>query len=347
MEWVGDACSGYLRLLDQTKLPSSITYLDCRTVRDVWQAIRQLSVRGAPAIGIAAAFGCVLGAQQGLDEFAEAITYLNSSRPTAVNLFWATARMAACADHATPDVNSTVALCSQLLAEAQLIHAEDRSACHQIGEHGLALLRKLTNDDLRLMTHCNAGALATGGIGTATAPMYAAHTQQLPLIVYANETRPLLQGSRLTSFELGSAGIDVRLITDSMAASVMRSDMIRAIITGADRIAANGDVANKIGTYALAVLANHHDIPFVVAAPSSTFDFDCPDGDAIPIEERASEEITQGFGKRTAPEGVQTYSPAFDVTPSSLITALITERGIVQPVGVERVREVVAPLPID
>ena len=230
----------------------------------------------------------------------------------------------------------------RLLAEAKAIHEEDARMCRQIGEHAWQRIEPLIQaSDGGLLTHCNAGALATGGIGTATAPMYLAHELGRPLAVYADETRPLLQGARLTAFELGRAGIDVTLICDDMAAQVMREGRIACVITGADRIAANGDAANKIGTYNLAVLAKHHGLPFFVAAPSSTFDFALTSGDQIPIEERAANEITEGFGHRTAPAEVKTYSPAFDVTPAELITALITERGIVEPVTTERVRQVV------
>lgn len=217
--------------------------------------------------------------------------------------------------------------------------------CRAIGEHGLPLLTRACHLDqpdrtLAVLTHCNAGALATGGIGTATAPMYLAHEKGLPVRVYADETRPLLQGARLTAFELAAAGIDVTLICDDMAAHVMRQGRIGAVIVGADRIAANGDAANKIGTYNLAVLARHHGLPFYVAAPSSTFDFTLADGSGIPIEERTAEEITEGFGRRTAPADIKTYNPAFDVTPHELITAIITERGVIQPVNSDEVRRV-------
>ncbi len=330
--WIGDAASGHLRLLDQTVLPQQEIYLDCRDVQSVWDAIKRLSVRGAPAIGIAAAYGTVIGAQQ--NAFAAAADHLATSRPTAVNLFWALDRMRK-VQPCTP---------AALLAEAQTIHAEDQAMCRAIGEHALALLKRHAVQAQRaVLTHCNAGALATGGIGTATAPMYVAHEQGLKFAVYADETRPLLQGARLTAFELSRAGIDVTLICDDMAAQVMREGRIGMVITGADRIAANGDSANKIGTYNLAILAQHHGLPFFIAAPSSTFDLSIPDGSHIPIEQRAAEEITEGFGKRTAPTGVKTYSPAFDVTPASLITGIITERGLIQPVTTERVRALLQP----
>ncbi len=330
IEWVGDADTGHLRLLDQTRLPTEVVFLECRDVRSVWQAIQRLSVRGAPAIGIAAAYGCVIGAQQG--DFKAAAEYLATSRPTAVNLFWAIDRMS----RVTPRTPSA------LLDEARTIHREDASMCRLIGEHALAMIQDRIShkDPLTFLTHCNAGALATGGIGTATAPMYLAHLQGRPIRVFADETRPLLQGARLTAYELNAAGIDVTLICDDMAGYVMRKQHVDVVITGADRIASNGDTANKIGTYPLAVLAKYHDIPFLVAAPSSTFDMSLADGDAIPIEQRAGEEITHGFGRRTAPEDVKTYAPAFDVTPAELITAIITERGVIMPVDSEHVRDV-------
>jgi methylthioribose-1-phosphate isomerase len=241
-----------------------------------------------------------------------------------------------------------------LLAQAKAIHDEDRAMCRRIGEHALPLLRRhgvIAGPDGRsppraadgspvaVLTHCNAGALATGGIGTATAPMYLAHEQGLPLSVFADETRPLLQGARLTAFELAAADIDVTLICDDMAAQVMREGKVGMVITGADRIAANGDVANKIGTYNLAVLAQHHGLPFYVAAPSSTFDLSLPDGGHIPIELRAAEEITEGFGPRTAPAGIKTYSPAFDVTPHPMIRGIVTENGVIEPVNAQTVGE--------
>ena len=336
IQWIGEADTGYLRLLDQTNLPGAEHHLDCRSTSELWQAIRQLSVRGAPAIGIVAAYGMVL-AVQGKDDPAEALKraaeYLATSRPTAVNLFWALERMQR-VEPCTPET---------LLAEAKAIHEEDRAMCRRIGEHAVALIERHAAQPQRaVLTHCNAGALATGGIGTATAPMYVAHERGLRFTVYADETRPLLQGARLTAYELGKAGIDVTLICDNMAAHAMKQGRIGMILTGADRIAANGDVANKIGTYSLAVLARHHAIPFYVAAPSSTFDLALATGASIPIEERAGEEITEGFGPRTAPAGVATYSPAFDVTPAELITALVTEKGLIEPVNAQAIAEVLA-----
>lgn len=329
IQWIGDAGQGHLRLLDQTRLPAETIYLECRTVQDLWGAIKRLSVRGAPAIGIAAAYGCVLGAQS--DQFDEAADRLATSRPTAINLFWAINRMKAVQPHTL----------QMLLAEAKAIHDQDAAMCQKIGEHAMTLIRASIERAPGVLTHCNAGALATGGIGTATAPMYLAHEHGLSFTVYADETRPLLQGSRLTAYELAAAGIAVTLICDDVAAQVMREGKIGMIITGADRIATNGDTANKIGTYSLAVLAKHHAIPFYVAAPSSTFDSSTASGDKIPIEQRGADEITHGFRTRTAPADIKTYSPAFDVTPHGLINAIITEKGIIEPVNSEGIQHVI------
>jgi methylthioribose-1-phosphate isomerase len=317
LQWIGGS-DGHLRLLDQTRLPAETVYLDCRCVEDVWQAIRRLSIRGAPAIGIAAAYGVCIGVASGkaVDEVCD---YLATSRPTAVNLFWALNRM-------------READAARLLAEAKAIHDEDREQCAAIGRHGAKLFAALP-DRAGILTHCNTGALATGGDGTALAAIFAMAADGRRPRVYADETRPLLQGARLTAWELMQRGVDATLICDSMAAQVMREGRVQAVITGADRIAANGDAANKIGTYGLAVLAQAHGIPFYIAAPTTTFDLAIAGGDEIPIEERAADEIVHGFGKRTAPEGIAVYNPAFDVTPAELITALITERGVIQPVG--------------
>ncbi len=323
IEWIGEADDGHLRLLDQTKLPGAVTYLDCRDVETVREAIKRLSVRGAPAIGVAAGYGCVIAAQQG--DFLTLADHLASARPTAVNLIWAVTRMKALG---SDDPGA-------LLAEARAIHDEDIAMCRAIGEHGAALIEPNTG----VLTHCNAGALATSGIGTATAPMYIAHERGVPFRVFADETRPLLQGARLTAWELNRAGIDVTVLCDNAAATILRSGQVQCIITGADRIAANGDAANKIGTYNLAVLAKHHAIPFYVAAPTSTFDFDLPGGNAIPIEQRDPMEVTHGFGPPTAPDGVAAANPAFDVTPAELITALITDRGLIRQINTEQIRQ--------
>jgi len=341
VEWVGEAESGYLRLLDQRKLPTEKVFVGCRDAPAVWEAIRRLVVRGAPAIGVAAGYGMVLAAQSlpGGDDLltgiAAAAEYLESSRPTAVNLSWATQRVCQAARRTIAgDFDQTR---RAMLAEARAIHAEDEAMCMAIGAYTIPLIAGCTG----VMTHCNAGALATAGIGTATAGMYLAQADGQKFTVYCGETRPLLQGSRLTAWELMQAGIETVVITDSMAAQVMRERLVQMVITGADRIAANGDVANKIGTYGLAILAQRHGIQFYVAAPASTFDMNLGSGGDIPIEQRGGEEITEGFGRRTAPAGAKTYSPAFDVTPAGLITAIITNRGIIQPVSEQNVRKVI------
>ncbi len=321
--------NGTVRILDQTRLPLETVYKECAQVGDVWEAIKSLRVRGAPAIGVAAAFGIALVASRSnaqstdalLDELDRAADYLASSRPTAVNLFWALDRMRArAAELAQKPIEE---MKRGLTEEAQAILDEDDQLCRAIGEHGAALIQS----GEAVLTHCNAGGLATSGYGTALAVMFTAHSQGKRLEVYANETRPLLQGSRLTTWELMRANIPVTLICDSMAAHLMQSGKVQRVVTGADRIAANGDAANKIGTYGLAVLAKAHDIPFHVAAPTTTIDLSTPTGGDIPIEERAAEEVTEGFGRRTAPPGVQVYSPAFDVTPAELIASIITEKG--------------------
>ncbi len=335
VEWIGDAARGHLRLLDQTRLPMDMEFIDCGDTQVVWDCIQRLVVRGAPAIGVAAGYGMVVAAQflpdngDFISGVEAAAAYLESSRPTAVNLSWAVRRMVRYVQsHFTSDF---ALLREGMLAEAKAIHDEDFALCRAIGEHAAPLVQKAAG----VLTHCNAGALATAGIGTATAGMYVAHAAGHKFTVYCDETRPLLQGSRLTAWELQQAGIDARVITDNMAAQVMREGKVDVVIVGADRIAANGDAANKIGTYGVAILAKHHGIPFYVAAPYSTFDASLASGEAIPIELRGSEEITCGFGKRTAPEGIGTYCPAFDVTPAELITGIITDRGIVSPVTAE------------
>jgi methylthioribose-1-phosphate isomerase len=340
IEWIGEI-DGFVRLIDQTLLPTRLEYRDCRTVEDVWEAIRVLRVRGAPAIGIAAAMGIVVGVAPArhsapdvflvrLDQVAD---YLRTSRPTAVNLFWAIDRMRRVAKR---DPNAKAAdLANQLLAEARRIQEEDRSICRAIGLAGAPLIA----NNAGVLTHCNAGGLATADYGTALAVMFAAAEQGRVFRVFADETRPLLQGARLTAWELQQRGIDVTLICDNMAAQVMKEKAIDLVVVGADRIAANGDTANKIGTYGVALLAKAHDIPFYVAAPSSTFDLSLPTGDAIPIEQRDSREVTHGFGAQTAPEGVRVYNPAFDVTPAHLIKGIITERGVISPVSESTIRE--------
>ncbi|TCM97827.1 methylthioribose-1-phosphate isomerase [Paenibacillus sp. BK033] len=321
-----------LDLLDQRLLPEEIVYLPLVTQEDVWEAIRHLKVRGAPAIGISAAYGVVLGsrdagtAEEWLADVRKAAEYLATSRPTAVNLFWALDRMKARAEALASEDHTLEALKQALLSEAIAIQSEDEETNRLIGEHALSLFR----DDIGVLTHCNAGGLATAKYGTALAPFYLAKERGMNIRVFADETRPVLQGARLTAFELQQAGVDVTLICDNMAGHVMSKGWVNAVIVGTDRVAANGDVANKIGTYSVAVLAKAHGIPFYVACPLSTIDLNTPTGAEIPIEERNAEEITEGFGKRTAPQGVKVYNPAFDITPNEYVTAIITEKGIIE-----------------
>jgi methylthioribose-1-phosphate isomerase len=324
---------GALWLIDQTKLPTEHVEVACRTAAEVRDAIKRLVVRGAPAIGVAAAYGVVLGAEASKATTAEALRadveraadMLATARPTAVNLFWALDRMRAAARAFSS--KDAAALRRRLLEEAHAICEEDRAICRRIGEHGSALIE----DGATVLTHCNAGGLATVEYGTALAAVFAAHEAGKRVAVFADETRPLLQGARLTTWELAQAGIEVTLICDNVAAQVMREGRVDLVMTGADRIAANGDTANKIGTYGVALLARAHGIPFYVAAPRSTFDMSLSSGEAIPIEQRDPREVTHGFGRQTAPEGIAVYNPAFDVTPHELITAFITEAGIVRP----------------
>lgn len=335
VEWIGQT-GGHLRLLDQTLLPGSLTFIDCQTVEQVWEAIKSLRVRGAPAIGIAAAYGVVAGAGSAASDSFEAtsqsalaaVDRLATSRPTAVNLFWALERLQKLVKNTPPNQTGSE-LRMRLLLEARAIQDEDRAMCKAIGEHG----SKLIPNPATLMTHCNAGGLATAALGTALSVMFSCQDQGKKLSVFVDETRPLWQGARLTAWELMQRNIPATIICDSMAGHVMSSRKISAVIVGADRITACGDVANKIGTYGLAVLAKHHNIPFYVAAPSSTFDLSLESGDQIPIEERDAREITEPGGIRIAPEGASVYNPAFDVTPAALITALITERGVIQPIN--------------
>lgn len=323
--WENDA----LVLIDQTRLPETYATLVCSNVPTVAEAIKSLRVRGAPAIGVSAAYGVVLAADEALASGADfdahvraGIETLSRTRPTAVNLFWALARMEGVLN---ASLGQSPELCRKaLLAEANAIFEEDRRVCRQIGKNGAALL----GDRTTVLTHCNAGGLATADYGTALAVVYAAVEAGKHVAVFADETRPLLQGSRLTAWELHQSGVDVTVICDNMAAVVLRQKNIDCVIVGADRIAANGDVANKIGTYGLAILAREHGVPFYVAAPLSTIDMRLDSGDLIPIEERKSEEITHGMGRQTAPDGIKVYNPAFDVTPHALVTAIITEQGI-------------------
>ncbi|QDT01845.1 Methylthioribose-1-phosphate isomerase [Rubripirellula lacrimiformis] len=313
---------GQLILIDQTKLPGELVSFICDSVDQTHDAISRLVVRGAPAIGIAAAYGVCLANPATRQGFLDAIDHLATSRPTAVNLFWALDRMKA----VLQSVDDDAELAATLLAEAIRIHDEDRQMCRDIGRHGATLLA----DCKAVLTHCNAGGLATSMWGTALAPIYHLHQSGHAIEVFADETRPLMQGGRLTAWELSQAGVPVTVLTDSMAGSLLRTGRIDAVIVGADRIAANGDAANKIGTYPLAVLAKYHDVPFYVAAPSSTFDLAIDSGDQIPIEERSTAEVSHPGGIQVVPDAAKVMNPAFDVTPAELITAIITERGIVR-----------------
>ncbi len=327
LHWNEDA--GRVDLLDQTRLPVEELWLAIETPDQMAEAIRMLRVRGAPAIGIAAAYGVVLALRDTAAEphrvVHETIAMLATTRPTAVNLFYALERMRRVADE--HGGASKAALRARLLDEAHAIIREDQEAGRKLGEHGLSLFE----DGMTVLTHCHAGGVATSGYGTALAPLLMAPERGMALRAFVDETRPLLQGSRITAWELTKVGVPTTLITDSMAGHVMQQGRIDAVIVGADRIAANGDVANKIGTYALAVLAHAHDIPFYVSAPLSTIDFDTPSGRDIVIEERGSHEVTHGFGRQTAPDTVTVYNPAFDVTPNHLVTAIVTEHGVVHP----------------
>jgi methylthioribose-1-phosphate isomerase len=348
VRWVGDI-DGFLELLDQTRLPSETVYLQCRTAQEVWQAIKRLSVRGAPAIGVAAAYGVCVGANEGrgVDEVCD---YLATSRPTAVNLFWALERMRQVAGGAGSERgrrrlgslgSEDGELKRLLLKEARAIHDEDREQCAAMGRHGADLLGGFSSG-AGILTHCNAGALVSGsGDGTALAVIFELARRGKRPHVWVDETRPLLQGARLTMWELMQRGIDATLICDSAAAQVMREGRVQAVITGADRIAANGDTANKIGTFSVATLAHAFGIPFYVAAPVTTFDLATAIGDDIPIEQRAAEEITNGFGVATAPVGVVVYNPAFDVTPAELIAGIVTDRGLIRPVNAANVQTVI------
>lgn len=342
LNWVGQI-DGYLELIDQRVLPGELVKLKCRDVGQVWDAIKTLAVRGAPAIGVAAGYGvCVsmkevaaANMDEALKHLEKSSDYLATSRPTAVNLFWALDRMKDCGRRfvsENPDA-SVDKFCNALLDEANAICREDKEMCKAIGVNGEKFIKEGTG----ILTHCNAGALATAGQGTAVSPMYEAHELGRKFKVYADETRPLLQGARLTAWELCRAGIDVTLVCDSMAGVLMKEGKVDAVITGADRIAANGDAANKIGTYSLSILAKEHGIPFYIAAPSSTFDLSIASGIEIPIEERHADEITSLGGVTVAPNGVKVYNPAFDVTDAENITAIITEKGVIESPDTQKV----------
>ncbi|KQU25287.1 methylthioribose-1-phosphate isomerase [Bacillus sp. Leaf13] len=321
----------HITLLNQQALPTITEFIKLYSVEDVFDSILTLKVRGAPAIGLTAAFGVALGANQDgstdLGEFKQNVTKhikkLASSRPTAINLFWALKRM----ENILQAAKSIPTAKEALILEAKAIFTEDEEMCRKIGEHGLSLFAEGDS----ILTHCNAGGIATARYGTALAPFHLAKERAFPIKVYACETRPVLQGARLTAWELMQSGVDVTLISDNMAAHTIHHKQINGIIVGADRIAANGDTANKIGTLGLAILANHYGIPFYVAAPSSTFDLSLESGTSIPIEERNGDEITFIQGVKIAPDNVKTFNPAFDVTPNHLITSIITENGIISP----------------
>ena len=344
VQWNGGV-DGMLELIDQRALPTKFVKLKIRTAEQLHQAIRTLTVRGAPAIGVAAAYGPVLalqtltsrqGLQDALDRANEACGYLAGSRPTAVNLFWALSRIRNRAQEAIAKPVATVRQFREaILNEANAICREDIEMCRRIGANG----ERFIPNDSGILTHCNAGALATAGQGTALSVLYEAQRKGRRFEVYADETRPLLQGSRLTAWELQQAGIKVTVLCDNMAGDLMRRGKIQAVIVGADRIAANGDTANKVGTYSVSVLAGHHGIPFYVAAPSSTFDLSLASGAGIPIEQRNASEVTWLGDTHVAPDGVDVYNPAFDVTPAENITAIITEKGVIEKPNADRIGE--------
>ncbi|MDH3628530.1 MAG: S-methyl-5-thioribose-1-phosphate isomerase [Acidobacteriota bacterium] len=336
-----------VRMIDQRKLPLVETWLELKSPQAVIDAIRDMVVRGAPAIGISAAFGLTLAAEslKGQDPasfktgFYDACDRMAEARPTAVNLRWAVERMRATLDDALRRDLEPAAVIETLTAEADAIHAEDLQSCQEIGRHGATLVPGVAT----ILTHCNAGGLATAGYGTALGVVRGAVGAGKRVHVLADETRPFLQGARLTAWELMKDNIETTLITDNSAGSLMQRGEVDLVVVGSDRIAANGDVANKIGTYTVAVLAKEHDIPFYVAAPISTIDYDCPHGDRIPIEERDPAEVTHLFGTRIAPEGVGVRNLAFDVTPARLVTAIVTERGIARPPYTESLRALIDP----
>lgn len=344
LSWKGQT-DGWLELIDQRVLPQAFETLQCKTPPQLFEAIQTLAVRGAPAIGVAGAYGVCLALRSltegpvsnAFDVVRKNCDYLATSRPTAVNLFWALERMQKTAADfiaANPD-DSLQAFKQALLDEAHAICNEDKQMCEAIGIHGESLIP----DGGAVLTHCNAGALATAGIGTALAPMYVAHKNGKQFRVYVDETRPLLQGARLTAWELTRAGIDAVLICDNMAASLMQAGKIDAVITGADRIASNGDAANKIGTLGVSILAKHYDVPFYIAAPSSTFDLAIASGEQIPIEQRDEDEVITIQRVPIAPEAVAVHNPAFDVTPAENITAIITETGVIECPSSEKIRQ--------
>src|SRR6266540_5210900 len=329
-------------MIDQRKLPTQEVYVRCQTAAEVARAIKTMVIRGAPAIGVAAALGIALGmrksaatgTQKFAAEFHKTCELMASTRPTAVNLFWAIERMKRCFAAAAQAGESVDQIKARLDREAAAIHDEDVASCRAMGAFGAAVVPA----DARVLTHCNAGALATAGYGTALGVIRGAVEQGKHVVVYADETRPFLQGARLTAWELVRDGIQTTVITDNMAAALMHQGRVDVVIVGADRIAANGDTANKIGTYTVAVLAREHQIPFYVAAPLSTIDLATPDGAHIPIEERNSREVTHLGGAQLAPDGALVWNPAFDVTPHRFIAGIITERGIFRPPYIETLK---------
>ena len=333
IEWVSEGGSGHVLMIDQRRLPREQVFVTCRTYEDVADAIRTMVIRGAPAIGVAAAMGVALGVQQGAD-YETVHTTLAATRPTAVNLFWGLERMRLL--HASLVGASREELVRHMIQESQEIRSEDIAMCKAIGRHGAPLVP----DGKTVLTHCNAGALATAGYGTALGVIRAAVEAGKKIDVFADETRPFLQGARLTAWELQQDGIPTTLITDNMAGHFLKSGRIGCVVVGADRIAGNGDVANKIGTYSVAVLAKENGIPFYVAAPSSTFDLTLDSGDQIPIEQRSSDEVTHVFGVHVAPENIGVENPAFDVTPARYVTAIICEKGVARAPYKESLRAI-------
>jgi methylthioribose-1-phosphate isomerase len=329
-------------MIDQRKLPGQEVYVRCKSASDVARAIKTMVIRGAPAIGVAAAMGLALGmrksgatgTQKFAAEFQKSCDLMAATRPTAVNLFWAIERMKRCFSEAAQAGESVDQIKDRLDREAQLIHDEDVDSCRAMGAHGAEVVPA----DARVLTHCNAGALATAGYGTALGVIRGAVEQGKRVTVFADETRPFLQGARLTAWELVRDGIPTTVITDNMTAALMRQVPIDLVVVGADRIAANGDTANKIGTYGVAVLAREHKVPFYVAAPLSTIDLNTPDGDHIPIEERNAREVSHVGSSQLAPEGASIWNPAFDVTPHQYIAGIITERGIFRPPYIESLK---------
>jgi len=343
IEWKDDA----VVMIDQRKLPATEVYVTCRTAKQVARAITTMVIRGAPAIGVAAAMGVALGmrtcratgTKQFTTEFQKVCDLLAGTRPTAVNLFWAIERMKRTFAEAAQAGASVAEIADRLEAEARKIHDEDVESCRALGAHGATLVP----DEARVLTHCNAGALATAGFGTALGVIRAAAAEGKRVAVLADETRPFLQGARLTAWELVQDGIDTTVITDNMAGAMMRLGQVDLVVVGADRIAANGDVANKIGTYGVAVLAKEHGIPFYVAAPISTIDLETPDGSGIPIEERNDREVTHVGSARLTPTGARVRNPAFDVTPAAYVSAIVTERGIARAPYAESLAALVRP----